>query len=372
MLMSPERSPPPYRVAEAQAQDDALIRQWLRHRPMQGAVRLSFEREPSAFLAATVEGGRYHCILVRDRAGQLLAMGSRCIRPVYVDGAVRDMGYLGQLRSRPHRNSVGHLAAGFRGLAATRSRDQVPFDLTSIVADNAEALRLLEQGIDGLPRYHCESPFTTFLLPTSRRSRAPGGHITPAARADIDSIAGCLQGYLCHYQFAPHWSAAELLRLLDGGTLACEDFLVIRRRGGIAACAALWDQRAVKQVVVQGYSPALTRWRPLLNIALHATRRPRLPRAPAELKLAYLSHLAVPGNDPRRFAALVRAARHRGAQRGLDYLAMGLAPAHPLYPVLRGFPHFAFESRLYTVHWDRGEPRRAACERIPFVEVALL
>jgi hypothetical protein len=67
-------------VELARAGDDAGVRRLLRDNPMHGDVRVSLEREPSALLAATIEGERHDTIVARERlGGRLVGMGSRSV-----------------------------------------------------------------------------------------------------------------------------------------------------------------------------------------------------------------------------------------------------------------------------------------------------
>ena len=69
--------------------DDAELRRLLRDNPMDGAIRVSLEREPNVGLAAAVEGEPHDTVVARDPAtGRIVGMGSR-VGPgtAFVDGA---------------------------------------------------------------------------------------------------------------------------------------------------------------------------------------------------------------------------------------------------------------------------------------------
>jgi len=139
--------------------DDAGLRQLLRETPIGGAIRLSFEREPSYFASVRREGSRHYTVCARD-AGKVVAMASRTVWPTGV-------GYLHQLRIAPsHRHLTRQfLRIGFRMLRETRANDEAPYDVTTIVSDNAVARRVLEAGLPGLPRYSPVERILTMLLP---------------------------------------------------------------------------------------------------------------------------------------------------------------------------------------------------------------
>ena len=84
----------------------------------------------------------------------------------------------------------------------------------------------------------------------------------------------------------------------------------------VVACAALWDQRSFKQVVVRGYSPQLARWRRVINVAGPVFGVPVLPQIGSPLEFVYLSHVAVDDEHAARAAGgLDRSGWHEHRRR---------------------------------------------------------
>ncbi len=434
-LRSPPSGPTSRWIVEAaRDDDDAAIRELLRRRAMGGTVRLTLEREPSAWLAAAVQGDPHHTVVARERAtGRILGMGSRAVRDVWVGGRRARMGYLAQLRLAPGLPAGRRLlAAGYRSCNRQRQPDELPYDLTSIVADNAPARRLLERGLPGFPRYHRLCRLITLTIPTRRKRRLrirarPGAQraearprTNPTAQSSrpsttnqrrrqdtlsipsprrgangtterafganehkaesesgreryLPAIAQCLERILSRYQFAPAWTEDDLRSSTRTRGLEATDFLLKNDHDDrVTGCVAIWDQRSFKQVVVRDYAPALRRFRPLVNSALAIAGRPRLPPPGSTLELAYLSHLAVDDDRADVAVALIRAARHEAGRRGLDYLVLSLAEANPLLSaVRRAFPARELESILYLVH-PEGSPVPEIGDGCPYVEAATL
>jgi hypothetical protein len=349
-----------YRVELAGPADDPEIRALLRE-PMGGGIRISLEREPDARLAGGVEGDRHITMVARDRDGRIAAMGSRSVRTVWLDGAPARLGYIGQLRRRPEASRAAGplLRAGFRILGATRLPGELPFDLTSIAAENLPARRLLERGVRDIPPYLPLADVVTCLVPTGGRLRrwgsAASGAGTPSIRlaTGLAEVADLLALALPREQLAPHWTGADLASPQRSRGLSVGDFLVAEGEGGEArGCAAVWDQRTFKQSRVQGYPPALGLLRPLLNPFRALAGEPRLPPPGAVLRLGFLSHLCVEGDDPEVFLALVTAARRAARERGLDWLATGFVRGHPLLEVLlRATRARRYDTVLYALPW---------------------
>jgi hypothetical protein len=349
-----------YRVELAAPSDDPGIRALLRE-PMGGGIRISLEREPDARLAGGVEGERHLTMVARDRSGHMAAMGSRSVRTVWLDGAPARVGYLGQLRRRPEASRAAGplLRAGFQVLGATRRPDELPFDLTSIASENVAARRLLERGVRGIPRYLPLAEVVTCLLPggagsPGRRGSSPGPRVRPLT--GFPEVAHFLGRVLSRHPLAPVWTEEVLTSPTRSRGLSAGDFLVAEGAGGeILGCAALWDQRAFKQSRVQGYPPVLGVLRPLLNPFRTLAGLPGLPPPGAVLSMAFLSHLAVEGDDPETFLALVQSARLAARARGIHWLATGFVRGHPLLGVLEGaVPLRTYETVLYALPWDPG------------------
>jgi hypothetical protein len=367
----------PQRVLErATPSDDAAVRALLRRTPMEGDIRLTFEREPDALLSATVEGDRHHAFVAREADGTVTGLCSRSVRRVWVNGAQARIGYLGQLRTELGAASIRRtIEAGFAACRASRRDDELPFDYTSIMADNARARRFLERGVPGVPRYVPLGGFRTLLVPVaSRRASHPPSGVTIERGAAVGAaaIAAFLQSQYGAFQLAPVWSEADLLSNEVTRGLSLDDFAIALRDGAIVGCAALWDQSAYRQSVVRGYAPWLGRMRGIAN-AWHAlTGQPRLPSVGERLRIATISHFAVVGDDPAVAMALVDRIGSNAASRKLELVVLGLAESRPLVPALRDrLRARILESILYGVLYDR-EESTGLDSRPLHVEVATL
>jgi hypothetical protein len=357
--------------------DDPELRRLLRDNPMDGEIQVSLEREPNAFLAAIVEGEPHHTVVAREPAtGRIVGMGTRATWNAFVNGKPCRLGYLSQLRvDRTFRGRRRLLAAGYEALRELRAPDEAPFDITSIIADNETARRLLAAGVPGLPRYRELSGFVTLVLPTVRGQRQRARvRIEPGRLGWMAEVADCLERNRRRYQAAPFFTAAELLSPERSRGLAPRDFRLATSDGRVVGCLALWDQSGFKQVVVRGYAPRLARWRPWINRLSWALGTPRLPAPGEPLPHAYISHVAVDDDDPETFRALLESAHSEACARRYAYVVIGLAAEHPWLPWLeRRFRLRHYASVLYTVDWGEGAAAVAALDgRLPHVEAALL
>jgi hypothetical protein len=341
---------------------------------MQGAIRVSLEREPDAALAASVEGHPHHTVIARDQeSGRVVGMGSRAVFDCFVNGEPARLGYLSQLRvERRYRGRRRLLERAYRLLLSRRAAGEEPFELTTIVADNRPALRLLGAGLPGLPTYRPLERFVTFVIPTWRARRL--GDADAGRPEHLPALVACLERNARRHQFARRWSAPDLA---PGGRcpgLSPEDFRPVFQAGTLVGCAALWDQSAFKQVVVRGYAPALARGRWLINCGARLVGAPRLPEPGTALPHAYLSHVAVDGDDAAIFERLLGDILAEARRRGHAYVIAGFAERHPFTAVVRRRCHAReYASLLHVVHREEG---RSAAERldgrVPHLEVALL
>ncbi|MBM3266420.1 MAG: hypothetical protein FJZ01_02125 [Candidatus Sericytochromatia bacterium] len=355
--------------------DEPELRRLMRECHLEGEITLAVEREPDFFLGQTIEGPAHQTLVARDPEGRIAGMGSRSVREVWIDGHPRRMGYLGQLRLEPaYRGLPRIMRSGWKLLRRLHEEGDVPFYLTSISETNAAARRLLEAGLPGFPTYRPVAELATLVVSTGRGATVPGTEVTQAEAGDLAEIAELLARYHSAHQFAPIWTAEDLANPERVRGLVPEDFLLVRQAGRLVGCAALWDQRAYKQVRVHGYASHLGRWRPALDLASRMVGLPPLPRPGEPLEMAYLSHLAADREAVEVYLALIGAARARAAGRGLASLALGLSAGSPLLAALRQRLRFIeYRTLLYLVHWEDGAGAASAIgPRLARPEIAVL
>ena len=361
--------------AVARREDDADLRALLRDNATDGWIALALAREPDAFAAAAMMGPHHGYIIARDRRTQEpVGMCEWSARESFIDGTPRLLAYLGALRIAPrYRHRLGVLKGGFEAVrrllhygAAT------PYALTAIAAGNTSALRLLGANLSGMPMYRRLEAFSTFAL--RPRPAARSDQVECARADDLPAIAVRLARSYRQYQFAPVWHARDLADPARCPGLRPEDFLIVRRGPGIAACVALWDQSACKQTIVSGYAGRLGWVRPLVNLAAPLMKMPRLPKAGEPLRQVYLSHLAVENDDAPLFRALIDAALAEVHRRCFELALLGLAARHPLAKVLgRSYRPREYRAVLHLVHWSDGrEAADVPAPRLPHVEIAVL
>src|SRR4051794_39038334 len=125
---------PRYRVELATPEDDADLRHILAATPMPGHIAVSFQREPSYFAAAEVDGHFRQVVAGRDLdTGRLIGFGSRSIRRAFVNGQPADVGYLSALRLLPEHRNLGLLARGYAFFRKLHADGRAPIYFTTIV-----------------------------------------------------------------------------------------------------------------------------------------------------------------------------------------------------------------------------------------------
>src|SRR5262245_59304475 len=104
-----------YRLELATPADDADLRRVLADVSMPGRVSLTFEREPSFFAAAVVDGRFRQIVIGRDTvSGRIIGFGSRSVGTRYVNGEPREIGYLSNLRLQAAHRNLGLVARGYK------------------------------------------------------------------------------------------------------------------------------------------------------------------------------------------------------------------------------------------------------------------
>jgi len=364
------------RFTLASEEHDGAIRRLLRENPMHGEVSLSFEREPNYFFSKELAGGRDQTILAFE-GQRLLCMGRCSTRSRYVNGQLRRVAYLSELRlDSQARSRFDILRRGYQFFGQIQSDDPPELCFTSIAADNDRARRFLERGLPGMPAYKFIAGFTTFLIPVPRPSQ-----LGPSERLGVSSVSATmarwsdlvafLNAHGKEHQLASHWTVDDLYSLANFG-LSLADVQVVVEDGQIIACGGLWDQRCFRQTVVRGYRTKIGRGRHLINLSATLFGTPRLPEIGSVLAVGILCPFAVRTTGERVLLPLLESLLFVGARRGLEFIALGFADDdHRLAIIRKRFRCREYRTRLYEVQWgERAEAISKAHPCLP--EIALL
>jgi hypothetical protein len=344
-----------FTIGLAQPGDDAALRALLANNPMQGSIELAFLREPSYFAASAVQAPFHQIVVARDGA-DVVGAGFRGVRPTFINGQVRDVGYLADLRLDSRYRGGSLVARGYRFFRALHGDGRAKLYLTVIADGNEMALQTIAGNRADLPRY---VPLGRVFSPAVRlrgwkkrkadvevkRSGAPAP--PPAGAAEVGGATrSFVLEQLSRKQFAP----AKLL---------VDDFYTAYDGDRIVGALAVWDQSAFKQTRVVRYRGAM---RLLRHIA-------RYPPAGETLRSFYIAYVAVESDEV--FRALLDAAVADHPQ--YHYFVAGAHERDPLLRTLQNLPATPFWARAFAVHFEDGAEELARLdERVPYVELATL
>jgi hypothetical protein len=363
--------------------DDPAIRRLLRTNPLAGRISLTFEREPGYFHGTRIAGADEQAILAYE-GGQLVCMGRISVGDRFLNGDPCRVGYLSDLRlDASSQGRYGLLRRGYQFFHQLQQTHPADAYFTSITTDNIRSLRFLGRDLPGMPRYEPIADFETLLIPVPRSpwksSRAQKVVSVQLAAAGLKIVSGSveylpaivkfLNAHARRFHLATVWTE-DKLRFLARHDLPLENFRLLLKDKQIVGCAALWDQRRFKQIVIRGYDPKLAAIRPWLNFVSRLAGSQLLPPLGATLAHAFLSPLAIEPDCEAALPLLIGAAL--SSVSNLDFLVVGFAVNDPrLALVRRHFRGRAYQSRIFQVRWNNA-PRLVLGEQPIFPEVSLL
>jgi hypothetical protein len=338
--------------------DDADLRALMAAGRMEGAIAVSFRREPSYFAGCAVQGDDAQVIkCVEVASGRLVGNGCRSTVEVFVAG-------------QPTR--IGYLSRGYRKLRELHDADPLPFYYTVIYDGNEQAVSNLVGARAGLPAYldcgRILTPAIQLDLPR-RQLRQRGIRVVNASAAQLPAIVDFLNSQA--RELSPVRRVAQFAPCGRYSGLRGEDFLLaIDDVGRIAGTLAIWDQAAIRQTHVERYSRGLALARPLYNLASRVLPFKPLPPVGERVPYVYLACAGVRDNDPAVFRVLMRAAYRRLRSSRAHYAILGLHEADPLAVVFEDYRAIAAAGRLYLAHYADSPP--PAMRGAPFVEAGCI
>ena len=364
----------------AKTEDDHQLKSMMKNIKMSGNIALSFEREPSYFMAEKSGNLKTDTMLVVDKENEkVVGIASRSLRYAFVDGVKSKIGYLSNLRGdKKVRNSL-LLAKGYKFLKNLHQNDkEVDFYISTILSDNTIAQKILTSQRAGLPIYESIGEFTTGFIPlNTSESETKVANITrlkPSVPYSIDDVVEFINNYNSQFQFAPFYTKDDFIgqNKLEG--FSTDDFYLYIDNGEILGLIGAWNQTNYKQVKVASYSKLYQIIKPLYNLYAKVMRLPPLPPSGSYIKNIYGSFVAIKDDNRAVFESLVKAIQVDWSNRDYSYLAIGLHSRHPLSKTLLKRSSQTLKSMGYLVYWkDKSrELKLPTKQKIPHIETGTL
>jgi len=364
-----------FRFDVATPADNAELLQFSSQTEMSGAVRLSFDRSPDYFAALRVEGRHRDVLVGREmKTGRLVATGHRSVKNAFVNGMATMVAYLGGLRVGQIARSASFLARGYARINELQAKCPAPFNLTTIMEDNAPARKVLLSKRLGLPAYHDLGRFCCMALSLQETTRSADQFpIRRATASDATRVVEFLNWEGRNKQFFPEYCATDFD--LPEGLLPClewKDVFLAFDGPALAGIVAAWDQQKIRRWRVNGYSNWLRFSRHAMNLGAKIRHMAILPPPGSSLNYFNLALVCIRDNNRNVFNALLNEVNRACRGRYAFFLA-GLHERDPLLPELMVRPHVPLTSRLYAVNWDNdNRPRQELDDRVPYLELGSL
>ena len=361
----------------AEPSDDQELRELLASYHVGRDITLSIRKEPDFFEAMKVKGRHSRTFVCRDKAsGKMIAMLSKSVKPVYLNGAVTPMGYFSNFRV--HKDYRGRNIA-FRAMASIfdlRGETDVPFFLATVMGGGDRLLNVLNRRssssflMRGLGVYH------NSMILVFNRSKPfdPAFKIVRGNADNLDCIVECLKRNGARRNFYPVYDKQDFLdpdNYLKG--FSYKDFYAAEADGKIVGVVGTWDQSHFSQTVITGYSRRMRYFARLYGLAARIFKLPELPKLNRTFPYVTIGFVAIDNDDPRILTSLLAAVYRDSMSSGPRYLAIAFHSDDPLRAAMKGFFSIPCESHLYAlVPRDRPELLTTLADTVPYLELSAL
>jgi hypothetical protein len=330
--------------------DDPALCRLQRERPLPGAISFALGCDPSFVLGLQTYSGSAD-IFVEHEDGCLAGVIVYAVREFFLGGEAVRVGYVSRLRlalrvKQPLRVLL-RLNERLR-IATERSGARLNFAL--ITSDNSPARGLfVDSPCKNFPALTPLDDIVSVALKLRRISMPQ--EVRPASAADLPELISFLNEQGARRNWMPVLRRGDFERFENLFAFSAGDFLLCRRRGGIVAACAVWDQRRFRQLIVSDYSRHIRLLRPVHNALARLAGGPLLPERGGVVPQAYLAFLCGEAGSPDETSLLLRAACAAAAKRGIEYLVAGFSATDSRLSAALSFPHIRYASTRYCVSY---------------------
>lgn len=344
-----------YNFSLASSKDDYALRQRTKTDVMAGQISLSFQREPSYFSFLKNISKNFQVIKCQKNK-QILASGTRAEVDCLLDGSVSKVGYLTDLRiSKLHRNKT-ILKNGYAFLNSLHEKSKIDFYYSIIWSTNTSAKQILSTKRSNLPEYffvndiYCPVVFLNKKYQIRKRASL---EFKIANRETIKRVVAFINSENKKNSLA-HYLCYDSLINNQYQNLKIENFCYLVENGKIVSAIALWDQSAIRQVVIEAYNKKFAIISKLSNfVGLNY-----FPKINQEFKFVYGSFFSVVDNDLELAECMLRCFFNYIAEKKYKKVLLSISETSGLIDVVKQFRHLKFSGSLYYVFFNEREKEK--------------
>jgi len=235
----------------ATPEDNKELLEILEDAAFQGNISLLYTRRPDPYSSLQKEGERVDIVICRDiEYGKIVGFGACALRKLFINGKAENVGYLFGLRiRRAYLRKYPLLHRGYGFLHTLHHENTIPLYITTILADNLYAQKLLEKRRPLMPSYVSYGSYEVYALKVSKASSRSGPQLRTAQKPDIPALVQFLNEYGSQSQFFPVIEA----RALEEGSMheisVTNFYLLCDEREKILAAGVLWIKRHINNIL---------------------------------------------------------------------------------------------------------------------------
>lgn len=333
-----------FKFSLASSSDSAQILELFEAMDFSGDISVLFTRRPNPYDSLMSEGEEAIIPIVRDtKDGTICAMGCCIIRKAFINGEVRNIGYLTGLKIREEYKSILYMFKNVYKFLYENTKEKVDIYYTTILEDNKNAQKLLEKKRKGMPVYKYEGDYTVYCFSKSAYNLKVKDRNLKEYKFEASNKETVKEFYnnnLDKYNF----SSIDI----DLYCLTDDDFFILRNKDGdiIAACA-LWNQKSYKQYIITNYSGI---FKYISKISTKWLGYPSFPKKNVPINYASISLFFIKDMDLEIAEYFLRKVTEHDNK--YDILMLGFFETHPFTIIFNKIKHIKYNSRFYRVDWN--------------------
>lgn len=333
--------------------------------PAEGAIRISFTKEPDFFAAANLHGDTVKTYVCREISNQkIVGVFSVAERMTFYNNAFSPILYFSDLRINSQKQGSKVLYSIVRFVTDDILKES-SIGQTIVFADNTKMLQLINSLQTrsknlSILQFHPYGDFTSYMLKFPKIIKTIKKYkIAKATSRDIQNMKDFLFAERKQKNLLPQIN----LDKLGAGSylgLTINNFYLAYDNENLVGICGVWDQTDIRQTKIHSYSKSIDRLRPLINFIFKFTNNLTLPKSGTVLKLLNIHSIIIKDNLQDIFRELLNTICAEYYKSHYDYFLIGFDQKDPLNNILKAFKtkriisgkHFLITNKKITLEID--------------------